>query len=80
MSSRSNWVWWTSILGAASLVFGLAWLGIWSHVVQGGEPVGSMAYELRSPLGARLMVLAGLVLLIGAMVVRLSGKLRRKPE
>jgi len=57
---------WIAMLGTTGVVVGLVWLAIWSHVVQGNAPPGSMVYELRPPLGARMMVAAGVVMLIAA--------------
>lgn len=61
--ARSTWL---GMSGTASVVVGLVWLEICSHVVQGNAPPGSIAYELRPPLGARIMVAAGVLMLIAA--------------
>jgi hypothetical protein len=68
---------WIFILGTASLTIGLTWLGIWSYPVQGGEPVGSIAYELHPPTGSRLMILVGVVTLVVATIALLLRRLRK---
>lgn len=71
---------WMVMLGSASLVIGFAWLGIWSYYVQGGEPIGSIAYELHPPVVSRLMVLIGALILIVTGIAAFVQKLRRKPS
>ena len=68
---------WVVALGAASLAIGLAWLGIWSYSVQGGEPLGSIAYELHPPMGSRLMIVVGVLTLLVAVIALLVRRARQ---
>jgi hypothetical protein len=68
---------WIVTVGAASLGIGLALIVIWSHAVQGGEPAGSIAYELHSPTVPRLMILVGVLTLFVAVIALLVRTLRQ---
>jgi hypothetical protein len=73
--ARSTWI---GMSGTASVVVGLVWLLIWGHVVQGNAPPGSIAYEVRPPLGPRLMVAAGVLMLIAALGMSIARWLKTK--
>jgi hypothetical protein len=76
--ARSTWI---AMLGTAAVVVGLVWLLIWGHVVQGNAPPGSIAYEVRPPLAPRMMVAAGVLILIaasGLSIARWLGNKYRK--
>ena len=73
--ARSTWI---GMSGTASVVVGLVWLVIWGQVVQGNAPPGSIAYEVRPPLGPRIMVAAGVLMLIAAGGMGIAGWLGTK--
>jgi hypothetical protein len=66
MRSKFAWVTGAGVIGMCSTVIGFSWLAIWSHLVQAGEPPGSLALELRPPLASRVMIFSGIVLLVVA--------------
>jgi hypothetical protein len=67
-----------AVLGAVSLMIGMGWLMLWMRSVRGGQPQGSLAYEVRPPVIPRLMIAAGVVTLVAALIKNLTGKLARK--
>ena len=48
---------------------------IWSYIFQYGEPPGSIVYELRPPLAARLLISGGLVVTILSVLLALGHRL-----
>jgi hypothetical protein len=61
-----------SILGLFILAYGIAWLAIWNHGVQ--ADLDLLSLDLTPPVEARLMILAGLLLLLAASI---TGLIRR---
>jgi hypothetical protein len=64
-----------SILGLLLLAYGVGWLTIWNAGAQGDSSLDWLPFELSPPFEARLMVVAGLVLLLAASITRLIGRL-----
>jgi uncharacterized membrane protein YphA (DoxX/SURF4 family) len=58
-----------SILGLFFLAYGIAWLTIWNQGVQ--ADLDLLPLDLTPPAQARLMIVGGLLLLLGANITRL---------
>ncbi|MGB8582150.1 MAG: hypothetical protein WCD47_15120 [Candidatus Sulfotelmatobacter sp.] len=78
MTIRIQSKWPAAIIGMANIIIGVVWLAVWIHFAHGPGSVDWMAYELPPPLGARLMILAGLLILIATGVWGPIGKLAKK--
>ena len=63
MPIKAKWKWSAGVAGITSITVGMAWLAVWNHIVHNGSPAW-LADELRPPIAPRLMVLAGVVILI----------------
>jgi len=75
---RLRWYVWVGIWGGLSLVWGVAWLAIWSHSVQGDPSIYWLTMEQRPPLAAQLMVWGGALLSVVAAVASVMRWFGRK--
>ena len=66
------------IAGVCCLAIGIAWIGIWSHRLQGNPNMNWLTSEVPTPLAPRLMVLAGMILIIGTGVAWLIGRFQKR--
>lgn len=75
---RLKWHTWLGIFGVLGVLWGTAWIAIWSHIVQSDPNMYWLTLELKPPLEARVMVLAGAISLVVALVAGLLHKVARK--
>jgi hypothetical protein len=63
MPTNAKLKWSAGMVGITSIIVGVAWLAIWNRTVHAGSP-DWLTNELRPPTAPRLMVLAGVLILI----------------
>jgi hypothetical protein len=68
------------ILGLFTLGAGVAWLSFWSHRVHSDPRMYWLTSELPAPIGARLLILSGVILTVGAGIISLVRRLTKKAE
>jgi hypothetical protein len=68
------------ILGLFALGAGGTWLSVWSHRVHSDPRIYWLTSDLPAPMGARLLVLSGAILTVGAGVTYLVSRLAKKPQ
>ena len=69
---------WAVVVGLGSFVCGIAWIAVWSARLHSDPNMHWLTSEVPTPLGARLLVLSGAVLLIGTGITWLV--LRRRKQ